>query len=695
MSHVLSTIEFQAYRHLQDLFKARGLVGPNGLALYKYNLTEQEVAALKATLCKCFAQPLPAAPRSLGALFCLWTAFWFQREFSGGTWKWEGPTSAVSAPNDPASRALLVIEGMSLLDREIRKSENGNEYLGTLIVEGGFPARLISENSGWLPRYIQAVTVASTNDGNSPDLALEHARYYQTIVPPYFRAASLIELTAKLAYQVAELRRQVASHGFNGSAVEWLDSVKPGWREQLPIPADETAAKLLVEGLVRASSTKAVMPVTCRRLLRKTREGWIPCVRLEIEGRIDDDQLPPEIRTRLQSLNRARILPTGLLERRGLPAVGIANRTDDENWSGWQVTSLLGSRPTTIDNFPLEADARFIFSAANAAAIDYVPTGGARIISRLLVFREDAAVHEPGDPESLSLAATFSIKDRDARLYVAAPADAVLSERPGGEATAIGTVGDKTLFRVRGGLDIRIGEDHYAVIAGAEQSESVQIEAVGHNPERFSAHLPIYRGAPSFLIHHGVLKKKADATSLKMRIFGRGQPWRSYDARHLPFGVVEVATFAKDGTVLDRLTFAHVPATAEAHLSIPAPGTCRIQIRGLAPATVVPLARDGHQPEFTPGGRSPDHPRRCGRTQCRAQTARSLARYRNNTGSPRSRREGRLFRRQRATNSKSSDNGARGLARCCARSGRTLLRVDRGARTREVRQEPSHRTLFR
>jgi hypothetical protein len=488
------------------------------------------------------------------------------------------------------------------LHRKIRRSDSGNEYLGTLIAEGGFPARLISENSGWLPRYVQAVTVAAASDESSLDRALEHASFYQSIVPPYFRAASLIELTADLAHQVADLRRQVASHGFTGSAVEWLDSVKPGWREQLPIPADEAAAKRLVEGLVRASATKPVMPVTCRRLLRRTKDGWIPCIRLEIEGRIEDDQLPAEVRASLQSLNRARILPTGLLERRGLPAVGIANRTDEENWSGWQVTSLVGSRAITIDSYPFDADARFIFSTAINPAVDYVPTGGARITSDLLVFREERGSGEACTPQSLALSATASIKDRDPNLYVVVPARAQLASRQNGEASLIDSFEEKRLFQVTGALDIQIDDDHYVVIAGAEQSESVQIEAIGQNPERLAAHLPIYRGAPSFLIHHGVLKRKADANSLRMRIVGSRNPWTPFDAKRLPLGVVEVAAFAKDGAILDRLAFVHVPGDVATRLSIPAAGSCRIQIRGLAPAVLTPLALDGHTPKTERSG---------------------------------------------------------------------------------------------
>jgi hypothetical protein len=47
----------------------------------------------------------------------------------------------LGAPNDPASRELLVTNGLTYLKRPIRKINGAREFLATLVVEGGFPSR--------------------------------------------------------------------------------------------------------------------------------------------------------------------------------------------------------------------------------------------------------------------------------------------------------------------------------------------------------------------------------------------------------------------------------------------------------------------------------------------------------------------------------------------------------------------------
>jgi len=56
---VLSASEFQAWRWLEPMLKARGLATPDERALYEYKLTEPEIAQLKSVLLACFKGSLP------------------------------------------------------------------------------------------------------------------------------------------------------------------------------------------------------------------------------------------------------------------------------------------------------------------------------------------------------------------------------------------------------------------------------------------------------------------------------------------------------------------------------------------------------------------------------------------------------------------------------------------------------------
>jgi hypothetical protein len=330
--------EFLAWRWIRAMLEKCQVAAFDGRPLYQYKLSHEEVVDLQSLLTESFKRTLPEIPRSLGAAFCLWAAHWFQQEFQGGQWTWSGPAKPVGAPTDHASTRLLTREGLAFLGRKIRRIGNYNEYLASLVVEGGFPTRLISDEKNWLSNYIEAVTIASGEGDLSLEAAVEHAVYFQNKVPPTFRANSLVHLTADLAHHIAGLRRRLADAGVASGAVEWLDSVDPHWREGLPISTNDESARHLVEGLVRVSARKFIMPTSCSRILsRGPQNQWTFGIILEIEGKIEDTDLPSSVRASLTPFNRVRLLPSGWLAKTGLPAAGIADRSDQEGWRGWEV----------------------------------------------------------------------------------------------------------------------------------------------------------------------------------------------------------------------------------------------------------------------------------------------------------------------------------------------------------------------
>ena len=573
---------------MKAVLSAHGCAFPDGRQLFKYDLSADEIATLKNTLAEAFRAHLPETPRLLGAAFCLWAAHWFQREFSRGHWSWSGAMASVGAPNDPVSRERLVTEGLSYLRRPIRRINGSREFLATIVLEGGFPSRLIEEDAGWLSRYVEAVTLAASQGENTPDSALDHATFYQGMIPQTFRASSLCHLAADLAYNVAILRRRLSENGISEGAIEWLDGVEPGWRDTLPMATRDEAARKLVEGLVRARAKATAMPVACRRLLERKADGsWSPALWLQIEGRIEEDELPIDVKAALSSTTRARILPTGLLETKGFPALGAANRANSPDWKGWEVESFLGSKPKVVKDFPLDADARLMFSIGGGPAIEFVPSGGSRITSDILVFRDENPT-EGADESTLVLASTGSIKDRDQFLYVAVPSSASFSRGEGGDFSEVATVGDKTLCKVFGSVDVEVDGDRFQVRSNSDRAESARIDAVGETLPAASSSYPIYRGCPKFLVHNGVLKRHGDRKSLRMRSAGRREDWKPFLAEALPLGLVEVAAF-EGGAILDRLTFLHVPKSASVAVSVPARGICKIEVTGLSATSLQPL----------------------------------------------------------------------------------------------------------
>mgnify|MGYP003713055517 CR=1 FL=1 len=77
---------------MHAFFDMRGLSKPDGRWLYAYRLTLQEYQSLKSII----HEAATVTPMSLlarrnqrfAALFVLYAAEWWRREYDGGAWKW-------------------------------------------------------------------------------------------------------------------------------------------------------------------------------------------------------------------------------------------------------------------------------------------------------------------------------------------------------------------------------------------------------------------------------------------------------------------------------------------------------------------------------------------------------------------------------------------------------------------------------
>ena len=223
---------------------------------------------------------------------------------------------------------------------------------------------------------------------------------------------------------------------------------------------------------------------------------------MEIEGKIDDSDLASQRACKdSKSFNRARIFPAGALEKKGLPAIGVANRTDDGDWKGWEVESLMGRGPMTINEFPIDEDARLVFAIGDRTGVEFVPLGGARVTSDILVFRQDGQVSDDALPSTFVLVGTGSIKERETRLFLAVPFDAAVNPVDDTVVAEISVFAGLKLLCVTGGVSISIGGDRYSIRSGADQPDSIRIETVGQSLEGANADRPASLDArPSLFI---------------------------------------------------------------------------------------------------------------------------------------------------------------------------------------------------
>ena len=139
-------------------------------------------------------------------------------------------------------------EGLRGWGRRVRRSENGrDEYLASLICEGGLPLRAI-QSGRWLYQWLQGALDLVARDLD-PDQAASQEAWH---VPTTFRS-HLIPVAAELVGEVHRIQQHLAEspHRAGLDAIAWLDLSRLGWRDALPIDMADDDARTLIEGVVR------------------------------------------------------------------------------------------------------------------------------------------------------------------------------------------------------------------------------------------------------------------------------------------------------------------------------------------------------------------------------------------------------------------------------------------------------------
>lgn len=333
---ILSPLELAAkYLLTQHVLKPQGLERPDGRALHRYRLGSAGYAALRGEVARWRGhRHFNASSRHLGALFCLFVAEWFKREFKGGPWSWDGPCGAVETSQELFSPRDLVDAGLGYWGHRVTLgSDRSHEYLLSLILQGGIPTAFAAGGTGWLSGFVRDVMRDVENSGSfDQHRALEHAEYRSGQVPESFRKPALVALVSELALQLATLRRTNSGRPASIDLVAWLDATSPDWRENLPIAMEDEAASRLIEGLVRSDAARGGSGnLSADRLLVReaTEPGYHFAIRLNLDGAFDVATiLPTGVVADLGS--RARLFADGVLAERVAVCLAIIESPLDE-----------------------------------------------------------------------------------------------------------------------------------------------------------------------------------------------------------------------------------------------------------------------------------------------------------------------------------------------------------------------------
>ena len=263
--------------------------------LYAYACDNETLAALKDSL----SQRLRRGDRGweTAAAFAFWSAAYIRAQYESGPLKWELLREGLAVSLESAAMAELAGEGLAYFGRKVRRSDGErNQYLFTLLAEGGVPERMLAREDSAIRRAILGLIQDLERHGAAgldPGLAIECARMRAQYLPDVFHNVDGAEFLAQLGLSLAVLRRALPAELPRAAAAPWLDGNRPGWRQELPLRLSvQTLATLVVPALLmEAVSPEGGPPLTTRMLRRDesgtyapaiaiSRLGWLPALAL-------------------------------------------------------------------------------------------------------------------------------------------------------------------------------------------------------------------------------------------------------------------------------------------------------------------------------------------------------------------------------------------------------------------------------
>ncbi len=267
---------------LNELLNNRKLERPDGRMLYGYRLGDEEYRSLRETLV--FAMNFGKLDevsnriRGFSALFVLYAAEWWRREYQGGAWRWSSIISAFEGKADEfdaAARTQCVISGFAFWGH--RPDGEGKKFFGAIVAHGGLPLKLIGQGDGKLASIMDyTLRLAARYHWDSLQIANAIEERADELPAASLRCPEIYQLIASMVVAVLELKQEFRLAGI-ADPVAVLNTQEPNWRQRFPLSLEDADAQALLSGWVKEAAQQVVLAssviFSVERMLRKTADG--------------------------------------------------------------------------------------------------------------------------------------------------------------------------------------------------------------------------------------------------------------------------------------------------------------------------------------------------------------------------------------------------------------------------------------
>src|SRR5687767_5649815 len=180
---------------LRDLLLRCRLTAPDRRPLYGYRVDEREYSQLQAVL-----GGVPALSPEHCALFCMYIAEWWRRNYDGGPWNWSRPLELIGFDGARYTELYEPVQrGLSYWRRPLVTERGVRLFLVTLCREGGLPLKLLERDgpalTDFFRRLLDAQARADLPRELMPAVAADLA---QVTLPIRLRTDQVSELASDL-----------------------------------------------------------------------------------------------------------------------------------------------------------------------------------------------------------------------------------------------------------------------------------------------------------------------------------------------------------------------------------------------------------------------------------------------------------------------------------------------------------------
>lgn len=264
---------------------------PDGRPLYAYKCTEkmyEELSSLMKFSIDSRSEFLPPA-------FCLFAAETWRRRHVGGPWRWQTVFDVLDrqTPNH-LWIANTITAGMKWWRRELLRTPQGVQYLATIACEGGLPLKVLQKDNAALTQYFRQLLkdYYDSITSSPPDL-YEIAQKNAHRLPNTLMNEIVFRLSADLIGKIIEFQGEMEE---SGDPLGTLDTRRPGWRKELPLPLEDEIVEHLLGNLVKESrqiAKSARQRFIWRTYLKRGAEegSWDLVKELELPRKITEEAL--------------------------------------------------------------------------------------------------------------------------------------------------------------------------------------------------------------------------------------------------------------------------------------------------------------------------------------------------------------------------------------------------------------------